>query len=211
MGKSKNGIFGSVNGKVGNLVFYKLHGEDLVRTLGQRTGKLSRAQLANCEKMSLIVKLFSKIKPFLKVGFGNEAKGTNKNYHNLATAYNKANAIDTVNEQPELNFGKIRLSQGSAIPAKGATVKFVDEGLQFSWSYDEQEDWDGRKDQVMMMAYFPDDQEASFVTSGARRKAGVDVLELHPSFRHKRMETYISFVSDDRESVATSVYLGGPN
>jgi hypothetical protein len=211
MGKSKNGIFGAINGKVGNLVFYNLNGEDLVRTIGENNGNLSKAQLANCDKMSLIVQLFSKIKPFLKVGFGNEAKGSNKNYHNIATSYNKVHAFDLVDEMLVLNYENVRLSQGLALAPRDPAVAVLDKGLQFDWTYDEHADWDARKDQVMMMAYFPEDNYATYIVSGARRSAGRDVLDIHSSYRAKRMEIYISFVSDDRESVATSVYLGRIN
>jgi hypothetical protein len=208
MGKAKNGIFGAINGKVGNLVFYKLNGEDLVRRLGDRTGKLSIAQLANCEKMSLIVLLFSKIKPFLKVGFGIEAIGTNKNYHNIATSYNKANAFELHDGTLTLNYENVRLSQGNALAPRDPAVEVVNEGLRFNWAYAEDQDWDARMDQVMMMAYLPDDNDATYITSGARRSAGSDVLQIHPTLRNKRMEVFMSFVTDDRQSVATSIYLG---
>jgi hypothetical protein len=211
MGKANKGIFGAINGKVGNLVFYNLNGEDLVRTLGEKTGKLSKAQLANCDKMALIVRLFSNMKPFLKVGFGNKAKGTNMNYHNLATSTNKAHAIELIDGKVALNFEKLQLTQGDALGAKEPAVELVNGGLSFSWTYDELEDWNARNDQVMLMAYFPEDNEASFITSGARRSERKDVLEIHPTYRKKQIEIYISFVSDDRESVATSVYLARLN
>jgi hypothetical protein len=211
MGKARNGIFGAVNGKVGNLVFYKLHGEDVVRQLGERTGKLSAAQQANCSKMALIVSLFSKIKPFLKVGFGIEARGTNKNYHNLATAYNKANAFEMQEGKPVLKYEQLLLSYGDLKPPRAATLEVLNGGIRFSWAYEEQEDWASRNDQVMMMAYFPDDNEASFSISGARRSKQSDLLDIHSSYSEKRTELYISFVSDDRGSVATSIYLGRIN
>jgi hypothetical protein len=211
MGKAKNGIFGAINGKVGNVVFYNLNGEDLVRTIGDNTGKLSKAQLANCDRMSMIVQLFSKIKPFIKVGFANEAKGTNKNYHNIATSYNKAHAIGLIDGELAFDYESLRLTHGTALAPRDPSFEAVSEGLQFNWTYVDHEDWYARKDQVMMMAYFPDDNDATFITSGARRAAKQDVLDIHPTYRSKRMEIYISFVSDDRESVATSVYLGRLN
>ncbi|MDB5020478.1 MAG: hypothetical protein JWQ28_1605, partial [Pedobacter sp.] len=43
---------------------------------------------------------------------------------------------------------------------------------------------------------------------GAKRNSGQDFLKIHPSYADKAMEIYISFVSDDRTRVATSMYLG---
>ena len=63
----------------------------------------------------------------------------------------------------------------------------------------------------MMMAYFPELNEAMFVTSGARRSKGEDILEIKPSRLDAKMETYLAFVGDDRSNVATSVYTGEIN
>jgi hypothetical protein len=208
MGKSKNGIYGAISGRVGNLVWYVARGEGRVRGVGERTAKLTDSQHQNCNKMSVLMKFFKNIKPFLKVGFINETEGTLLNYHNVATACNKTDAVIQVDKVLVIDYPKVLLSRGNCLVPQQPLVKKTPSGLTFSWEYDAIEHWTSRADQVMMMAYFPESNEAEFFTSRARRSAGQDFLSIHPSFANKAMEIYISFVSDDRTDVATSRYLG---
>lgn len=208
MGKCKNGIYGPISGRVGNLVWYSARGQGRVRTVGERIAKLTAAQRVNCNSMATLMNFFKYLKPFLKVGFINETHGTLLNYHNVATACNKATALIRVDDAATVDYAKIILSRGNALPPQNPQVEKSNEGLKFSWDYDVLKHWESRADQVMMMAYFPESNDATFVTSGARRSAGYDVLNIHPSNANKAMEIYISFVSDDRTAVATSMYLG---
>lgn len=211
MGKAKYGINGPITGRVGNLVFYELNGENVVREKGVRTAKLSVAQTANCDNMLVLMRFFKTTKAFLRVGFANEAKGTNRNFHNIATAYNKMNALVQQDGKPAIDYSKVLLSRGTALEPENARVETIELGLKFSWDFDGVANWSSRNDQVMLMAYFPEVDEAIYVTSGARREAQADTLKIHASYGNKRMETYISFVSDDRENVSSSVYLGRIN
>jgi hypothetical protein len=211
MGKAKHGIYGPITGRVGNLVFYELNGDNVVRGKGDRTAKLSKAQKANCENMSVLMRFFKTTKAFLRVGFASEAKGTNQNFHNIATAYNKLNALVMQDGQAEIDYPKVLLSRGTALEPQQARVEATAAGLTFSWNFDKIENWSSREDQVMLMAYFPESDDAVYVTSGAKRETSTDTLEIHASYLGKRMETYISFVSNDREAVSSSVYLGRIN
>jgi hypothetical protein len=208
MGKSYNGIYGPISGRVGNLVWYTARGQGRVRGVGERTAKLTDSQHLNCNRMSVLMKLFKNIKPFLKVGFINETKGTLLNYHNVATACNKGDAISELNGQVVIDYPNLILSRGNALEPQQPLVEKTTAGLKFSWDYDVIGHWESRADQVMMMAYFPETHDAKFVISGARRSSGQDLLEIHHSFANRPIEIYISFVSDDRTRVATSRYLG---
>jgi hypothetical protein len=211
MGKAKYGIYGPITGRVGNLVFYELNGDHVVRGKGEKSDKLSEAQKSNCLDMAVLMRFFKTTKPFLRVGFANEAKGTNRNFHNIATGYNKMNALIRKNGQPDVDYSKILLSRGTALEPQNVTLALTAAGLKFSWDFDHEAQWSARADQVMMMAYFPESNEAVYTTSGAKREAREDILEIHPSYLDKRMETYISFVTDDRENVSISFYLGRIN
>ncbi len=211
MGKAKNGILGTVNGKVGQTVFYTLNGENVMRSAGKKRTKLSPAQLLNCSKMSLIVDFFATFKPFLKAGFSSAARGTNQNYYNLATAYNKRNAIQMPDGVPTMDYEAVLLSHGDAPVPQNPSVDATEKGLKFEWDYDEDQNWDSRNDQVMMIAYFPEQNESTFLVNGAKRSARQDILELHPVYRSQPMETYMAFISDDRQSVSTSLYMGRIN
>lgn len=210
MGKVKNGIFGPVTGKVRNLVWYKRGEENLVRVQGTRYAPLTAGELVNTGKMGVLMQLFDSMKPFLKAGFSNSVKGTNWNYHNMATSYNKVHVGQLAEGLSNLDYGSVLLSMGTAQEPIGASVRLEDDALRYSWTWDPL-DYAAMEDQVMMLVYMPDKNVAVFETAGAKRKAGEDVLPFYASHMQERMEVYISFVSKDRSQVANSVYLGRIN
>jgi hypothetical protein len=211
MGKAKYGVYGPITGKLSNLVWFSRYGQDYVRTKGERTAPLSASQKSNCRDMAVLMDFFKNIKPFLKAGFGHLAAGTTLNYHNLATACNKTQAIAHDGDQTSIDFSAVVLSDGQALEPQEPAVELTPSGLEFTWAYDKVADWASGKDQVMLMAYFPASQEAVFTTSGARRTAGKDILELPVSLRTQRMELYIAFQNDERTDACRSVYMGKLN
>jgi len=208
MGKLTEGILGPISGKAGSTVSYVLNGQNVIRSLSNKVIHLSAKQLANCQRMAVTNAFLRHIQTFLKMGFGPTAFGTTKNFHNLAVSYNKKNALTGSYPNITMDYAKARVSEGIALEAQNPTVERVAEGLKFSWENDPHLSVPEAIDQVMMMAYFPDEQTATFEVSGAKRMAGHDTLFIHPSRRNKPMETYISFISNDRITVANSTYLG---
>ena len=203
-----NGSSGVATGKVANVVYYQLNGQKVIRGIGVKKKIKSKKLLAQQNCIKVLMQLFNKIKPFIKAGFKNEAAGTIYNYHNLATAYNRKHAITLSDQQATLHYDKLRLSQGhAALPAAPVVIPGP-EGLRFTWDIQSELPWSATQDQVMMLAWFPEINEALFSTAGALRSSGSDQLPLPPSFRKLQMEVYMAFVSQDRESVSNSIYLG---
>jgi hypothetical protein len=208
MGKSSNGIFGAVRGKVSNLVFYPLNGQELVRTIGTHKKTIrSEAVKAQNNSMALLMRFFAKVQPFLKAGFKNEARDTIYNYHNLATSYNKVHAIRMSDQGPEIDFSKVLLSRGTALAPLDPAVEITNAGIKFNWTIDEGLPWIVNQDQAMLLAYFPEVNEAVYNVAGARRMEGTDLLPLPPALMELKKEIYFAFVSEDRESVSNSTYL----
>ena len=203
-----NGATGAPNGKISKLVFYQLNGQEVIRGIGDKKKIKSTKVLAQNQSIKILMQFFNKIKPFLKAGFKNEASGTIYNYHNLATAYNRKHAIAFEGEQPVLMFDKVLLSRGTAALPRNPAVEMAFEGLRFNWDIQPDLSWEVNQDQVMLLAWFPELNETLFTTAGALRSSGTDLLELSPAYRNQQAETYIAFVSQDRESVSNSIYLG---
>lgn len=211
MAKAPHGPLGPAYGTVGNFTFYELNGQAVVRKKAKFIDKPSDAQLLVRSGMKAVMQFFSKIKPFLKTGFINESRGTPQSYFNLATSYNRRYAVKVEDDRFVMHYPAVRLSQGNAAPVEDATAELTFSGVMFRWLADETLDWRSQNDQVMMMAYFPEEESAFYQTSGARRMEGQDHLSLPPSVLDKRMELYMAFVADDRLSVSYSVYLGRVN
>lgn len=206
-----NSITGNAVGKVSNAVFYRLNGQEVIRGIGNKKIFKSKKVFAQNDSLRLLMNFFAKVKPFIKAGFKNEAVGTTRNYHNLATSYNRIHAIDFVEDVPVLRYDKVLLSRGHALSPVNAKVRANPDGLEFSWDTIPDLPWDTNQDQAMTLAWFPELNEALFNIAGARRLSGTDQLNLPPSLQSQKMELYMAFVSEDRESVSNSIYLGTLN
>jgi hypothetical protein len=206
-----NSLTGTAVGKVSRAVFYRLNGQEVIRGIGKKKKFKSEKVFAQHDSMRLLMNFFSKVKPFLKAGFKNEAAGTIRNYHNLATAYNRIHAIELLDETPVLRYDKVLLSRGTAMLPINPMLTLSSEGLTFNWDIMPELPWSTNQDQAMTLAWFPEHNEALFNMAGATRLNGADQLNLPPSMLDQRMEVYFAFVSADRESVSNSIYLGTLN
>lgn len=211
MAKAPDGILSPVSGSVGKFTFYKLNGQAIVRKKASYIDKPTSAQLRTRQSMKILMNFLTRVKPFIKAGFTNQSRGTVRSYFNTAMSYNLRHAMKLENDEYAIHFPSVQLSEGTALPAREAKATLTAEGLTFSWLTDPMLNWITQNDQVMMMAYFPEEESGIFQTSGARRKLGQDTLPLPKSLLDKRMEVYLAFISDDRSSVSTSQYLGQIN
>lgn len=207
MARLKNGILGGIHGKLANLTGYPLNGQHIIRTVGLNTKPLTEKQLFSNLKMAVLMGFFNGLETLLKRGFNPKAKGTTLNYHNVAVALNNPHALKLACPDVEMDFSKFIFSVGDLPQPTETAVEMVAEGLRFTWSKDGFS-WPENHDQVMLFAYAPDTNDKIFKCSGAKRLEGEDILNIPPSLRSKRFEVYISFVSDDRDRAADSLYLG---
>lgn len=203
----KNGILGAVNGKISNVVSYTLNDQEIVRSIGVNKNAPTPKQLNNKLQMKIIMDFFYNMDPLLKTGFSPKAKGTTKNYHNLAIAYNKPGALKGFYPDVQVDYTKVTISAGDLPQPINPLVERLAAGLKFSWET-EGLTWPYNHDQVMLLAYAPAIKKHAFISSGARRTEGEVILEISPEMQDEELEVYISFVSDDRLRVADSLYLG---
>jgi hypothetical protein len=211
MGKMTNGFLGPISGKLGNLVYYNVNGKQVVRKLGKITKPPTPAQLQNRKEMKTIMQFLSPLTEFLNTGFIPSYKEGHKAAFSLAVAYNKKNALTGTNPDIGIAYEKVRLSEGNLDEAIAPTVELLAEGLKFSWLCPASLDWPANTDRVMLMAYFPNQQTAEYLTSAAQRQQLTETLKLPENLFAEYMEVYISFVAENRKSAANSTYLGSFN
>jgi hypothetical protein len=87
-------------------------------------------------------------------------------------------------------------------------VKHEEGEMHFSWDYDPDTESDNRRDQVMLLIYFPKANTSCYQFSGARRSEGFERLDVPQLNEGETAEVYISFVSDDRKSISNSTHIG---
>ena len=210
MAISSGGLFGSHKGKLGKLVSYKILDKDVVRTVGEMPDNPpSEKQLPIRQGTAIVTAFLKPILPFIRIGFQLAPERFKMYAYNRATSILKKTALIGAYPNISIDYSKVLVAEGDLNPAENAVVEKVEGGLKFTW--DKSTAWPEHTEQVMMMAYFPELQEAIFITSGARRSKGEDILEIKPSRIDAKMETYIAFIADDRSSVATSTYTGEIN
>lgn len=62
-------------------------------------------------------------------------------------------------------------------------------------------------DPVMLLAYHVKHPDVAIVRSGAKRSVGYEALKI-PSYRSGKWHTWKALISDDRENISNSEYLG---
>lgn len=104
---------------------------------------------------------------------------------------------------------------GDIVPPVNPVVTLNDGQLTFKWDVDPA--WPKRitSDQVMVLAYYPNTLRATYAIGNCWKYQGETVLELLPPAKDHTgnpldttVETYLAFISNDRQRVSDSVYTG---
>ena len=209
MARIKNGILGPIEGPVSQVTGYIRLGVPVLRKKRELdpTKPRSEKQTAANNRFAFAMKFVRPATPFLNVGFslGREAGHT---AHNMAVS-KVLNAVDGVNPDFHLKYETILVADGTLQEALSPRVEMKTPGtLEFTWEQPERQSYVRGRDQVMLLAYMPEEDAAFYITSGARRSAGQDVLEVCTGKSGQVFETYIAFISDDRKKISKSTYTG---
>jgi hypothetical protein len=216
----KSGINGGFSGKAGTVVGYYSMGKWIMRGLPELSEKAKRGTPKQKKSRSLFSKMqrfLSSALPFIRVGFNMEGRSRQITAHNAAISHNMLNAFTA----EEIDYSKVLFSFGQLPGALNPSVQTDNTALQFTWDNNSGEGEARPSDQVMLLAFdvtaFDKNiknkdankkRESYYMLSGARRKTGAEMLELPSVAKGHTFHTYIGFISDDRESVSISNYLG---
>jgi len=207
MGKSPNGAFGATNGKIGNLVSYKLRGQDVTRMVGQSTKPRSLLQLARSQRLTVVNEFLKSIKGLINIGFKFEAQGSTKHQYNFATSYNMINAIKGEYPFLSMDYSKAKVSSGNLKPVSNLTAEIDGEVLKLAWAYDKKSDFDVRNDRAMVLLLFADNSDPMYILSGSLRSEGLQIIDVGSQTLSQPFNLYVSFLAEDRDSVSNSEYL----
>lgn len=208
MAKIYNGITGPFIGRVGNIVGYMLNGVNVMKQIPQYNAPKTPKQLANQQRMALVSTFATAIEDFLRFSFRSVATPDKLGPRNYAISVNKEKAVKGCYPDQQTDFEKMVVAAGHIPSPKNARLNRTENRLEFSWDADLETEGAGKRDQVMLLAYFPQTRKSVFITSGAYRTVGKEILQL-PAFEEETVvETYMAFVADDRNDASPSVYLG---
>jgi hypothetical protein len=209
MATLKNGILGPMQGPVATVTGYIRLGVPVLRKKPEPNPLKVRSekQIAANNRFGFAMKFVKPATPFLNVGFS-VCRGQGQTAHNIAVS-KVLNAIAGENPNFHFKYENIIVSDGTLQKALNPRVEMATpRTLRFSWEEPEKQTYQRSQDQVMLLAYLPDEETAFYTTSGARRTTGQEVLEVCSGQPGQVFETYIAFISDDRKKISRSTYTG---
>jgi hypothetical protein len=169
-----------------------------------RTGTPGKMEMANRKKWALSQSWLQPITQFVQIGW----KGYSQKSEGFiaAKSYLLKNAFEVVADDVVINPALAKLSSGDLpLPATIDASKPKNGIVHFTWDkkFDYEKAHEG--DQILMLAYNVEEQQAEYNLVGQTRKTGSDKLELdEPGTYH----LYAAFISYDRTRQSDSVYLG---
>jgi len=208
MGKANLKTWNGVIGKVGNTVTYIRKGVVITRIVGEITKKATKSQTNNRKKIAFTNKFNSPINEFIQFGLKAEAEKLKKIPNDLMLSYTRK-SIEGEYPKHKINFTKVIFSKGTIKEAPGLKVELIDIGLEFSWDTTaSSKDRQRRDDWLMVMAYFPKQFDAQYLTHATRRSEGKYQFKISKNDKPTVMEIFVSFMSANQKNVSNSVYLG---
>ncbi|MET3114750.1 hypothetical protein AAKU52_002487 [Pedobacter sp. CG_S7] len=206
MGKAKDGVFGGVTGKVGNLVGYYLNGQYILRSApGKRRRKGKLGEKENRKKFGIAQAWLKPICFFVRVGFKNYGSSTGG--YKAAVSYTLLNAIAGEYPNQYVDPELVQVSGGDLeFPEQVSMELEAENVLRFQWSPASENGDD--YDQAMLLAYDEKGKNIVGKETAAIRIAGTDFLSLNPDVNGATYHIYMGFVAQDRSRQSKSIYLG---
>jgi hypothetical protein len=202
-------LFDSGRGRLGNLVFYKMKGRNIVRTKPEHfSDRKSPAQLAQRQRMQAVNNFLQPFSNLLSMTFDPESERLTA--RQAAQSYNMRNAV--AGEYPDIYIDKGRalLSRGPLpVPVK-AWMEIVPEGLLIQWENGEEAAGSAANDTLLVMASFPGQSSCMYQFSEARRTAGQYLWKLQVPVKEDALpDVWISFRNDLRSLMSNSMFVPG--
>lgn len=208
MAKANIDSFDGFFGKIGDTVTYLLNGKVVKRKIGYSSKPATASQLASRQDTPVTNNFIKPVNEFIKIGFKGEAKLAKKNANSLISSHTRKKAIKGEYPNKEIDFTKVLFSKGNMPETPQTKAEITEDGVQFTWNNNLIPGHFRSDDQAMLMVYFPELKTAEYVINGGARSIGIANLSLIKNDNPAVMETYISFISADRESVSNSIYTG---
>ena len=210
MGIIRQGILGGFRKKTGSVIGAYWRTLDVIRGLPRISGKAATpAQLLQRAKFRIVTSRLSPIGPIIQTGF--KAKSKVATPMNLAVAYHLENAITMLAGEPNLDWAKLKYSEGKVmVPFDISVATGAAGSLDFEWkNVGTESRLKAGTDRVTVLVYNEMKDHYVFYENIVARSAGSYNMVLPAEFSEDLVHAYISFNSTtEKELVSNSVYLG---
>lgn len=211
MASSNDHLFGSISGKLGNLVVYQMYGKTVIRTRPSvkrkpAMGKLKESQ----DDFKVVMEQMKKAQKLIRFGFSNAAKNRSAFHTALSTNLKRYRA----STNKELR-NWLLLSQGKMAQATGwELVKTTDDVLQIHWSRDEDEKPADTTDRLVLFLLGNLPTATYMEVLSAKRGDRQATINLPPQFTTGGYDCFTAFVPADlfinpkQASISDSLWAG---
>lgn len=211
MGKLNLGILSGFSGTVGTVIgSTNKNGEDIIRAKSKKSRPASSPGQVNQQlKFGLVTGFMQGVNPLLKTGLKQVSSAENLSAHNYACRYALKNAVAGTDAQPELDYSKIIISDGSLSRISGATAIKEGDNIKFTWNEMIGSGIGTADDKVALLVYNVTNGEISYSMGEVLRSAKTANLSIPYSGTGDQLLFYLFFQSaSDPTLVSTSQYLG---
>ncbi len=200
-----NNLFDSGSGKLDKMVFYKVGGQGRVRSLPDRyNDKKSPAQMAQRQRMKMVLEFLKPFSRLLRITFASEALG--RSGMQAAQSYNMRNAL--AGEYPSIYVDKSKalLSRGSLPVPVSASLTAQPEGLLIEWENDPEAVRRNPNDTLVVMAKSAETEYSDFRFTDTRRSDGRYAWK--PALTDGAVDVWIAFRNQGQTEMSDSMYVG---
>lgn len=207
MAKSKDGPFGKLSGKVGNLVFATWRGIPYVRSRPSKPVSNTPAQQTQRGKFGTVVSFVGRILPVIHAGFKRNADLPERN---AAISYLMKNAVR--GEKPDIwiDYSAVLVARGNLpAPQEATAERTSDNNLLIQWNHNAELSDKRGDDRVLALAYFSEMEQGIWAINGEAARADGEIkLELPNTAVEKEMHVYLGFADVEENDASDSVYVG---
>jgi hypothetical protein len=211
MGKLNLGILGGFSGAVGTVIgSTNKNGDDIIRAKTKKSrNSNSEGQVKQRTKFGLVTGFMQGVNPLVKTGLKQVAAVESMSPFNYACRHALNNAMVGTDTNPELDFSKVIVSDGTLSRIPGAAAVLTNDLINFSWSDNVSKCVGSANDYVNMAVYNVSNGELSYSLGETLRTAKSASLPLPYAETGDKLLFYFFFQSaSDPTLVSTSQYLG---
>lgn len=210
MGLIRQGILGGFRKKTGTVVGAFWRKLDVIRALPRSSGKApTQAQLNQQMKFGLVTGFLSNMSSLLDEGF--KVANSISTPMNLAVSYHLKEAITGVEPNFEIDFAKVKFSNGKLdLPMEILVNAIAGGSIELTWPHTEEDDKfiDGT-DLLNVLVYNPVKQKFVKLKTAVTRSLMTFVVALPSNFVGDEVHVYASFGSVRQKLLqSNSLYVG---
>ncbi|RIW16163.1 hypothetical protein D0X99_07275 [Algoriphagus lacus] len=201
-------------GKIGNLVFYTLNGQTVVRKRPSENKKNkehpSPLQLIQREKLQTINSFLRPIKQVLDFGYQEVITQSKKGIHWAYSELNTKGYNHT--REPKIDPAFLRISKGNLLGPLAAELHRIGNRIQITWEDNSREGKARAEDESFILLYSVENQQYIWMKKKFQRKSGLAELDLNSEQAQRNWHVYLAFsqinLKKKSYQLSDSVYLG---